>query len=114
MSVRVFDSVLSVTQIPINMYQLVILTIYWIFHKIHNRMYKLEASNIIQLTNGAYNINQLFKIERKIIRLLNFDFNVQDPMLFVTYYCKYLNMKTDVSIRKNILYISLFEAFTVI
>nr|XP_022902178.1 G2/mitotic-specific cyclin-B1-like [Onthophagus taurus] len=84
-TVRLFDNILTSTNVAINMYQLVAITCYWILSKYNDPVFA-NSRTILTLTGGAYDIRQLRNMELKIFDYMNCKCNIVDPSAFLEYY----------------------------
>ncbi|GLV40238.1 Cyclin A [Carabus blaptoides fortunei] len=87
MAVRLFDKMLSLTEIPPDLLQLVGLATYWISSKYSDIIDSPLASKLLQLCNNAYTVRALWKIENKVLRYLHFEIAVDEPIIFIVSIC---------------------------
>lgn len=81
--VRIFDLVLASVLVPRNLYILVASTAFWISAKFDNT-YHTSINQFLQ-NNDTYSKEQYFRLEIKILQLLNYNVNMVDPTLYVDY-----------------------------
>ena len=57
----------------------------------------LQVKDMLFLCESIYTSEDFFKMERIILRILNFDLNYTEPLLFLIYYSHKLNISEEVN-----------------
>nr|XP_023021975.1 cyclin-A2-3-like [Leptinotarsa decemlineata] len=91
LSVNLLDQVLARTTVPTNMYQLLAVSTIWIANKLIGSDI-LTASTLLDLCGEAYMLSQLIKMERKVLKLMNFEIHSIEPSLYINYYLKLMEI----------------------
>ncbi|KAK5647618.1 hypothetical protein RI129_002510 [Pyrocoelia pectoralis] len=93
-TVRLFDTVLAATDVPHNMYQLISFVIMWIVTKFENVHFP-TTKKLAKLCNNVYTIEQILKLEKKLLVFFGFDLNVPDTIFYVDFYIIKLNHPSE-------------------
>ncbi|XP_074031636.1 uncharacterized protein isoform X2 [Leptinotarsa decemlineata] len=57
-----------------------------------NWMLEIQASTLLDLCGEAYMLSQLIKMERKVLKLMNFEIHSIEPSLYINYYLKLMEI----------------------
>ncbi|CAH1155813.1 unnamed protein product [Phaedon cochleariae] len=91
LAVNLVDQILARIAVPVNMYQLLAISTLWIANKyIGSNCF--SGSDMIVLCNNAYVIRQLVEMERKVLRIMNFQLHSLEPTICVNFYLKILDI----------------------
>ncbi|CAH1155860.1 unnamed protein product [Phaedon cochleariae] len=92
LAVNLLDQVLARTSVPTNMLQLVALGTIWITNK-YIGPDTLRASDLLWYANNAYVVRQLLRMERNVLRILNFQLHYIEPASCVDTFLSILGLE---------------------
>lgn len=91
-AVHLYDRMMAANKIPSYLNNLTAMAILWTVNK-------LDTSQVIPaskfLKNSGYSTKDLLKLELKVMKFYDCQLLVPDPITFVCYYLKLLNMDTN-------------------
>ncbi|XP_048752199.2 G2/mitotic-specific cyclin-B-like [Ostrea edulis] len=93
LTVELVDRFLTYQKIPLNTFQLVGITCLLIAAKYHER-FAPEVQTLCYLTDNTYNKEQVLRMERQILRAIDFDLSVVDVTVFMD---KILQIESDLA-----------------
>ncbi|CAH0551930.1 unnamed protein product [Brassicogethes aeneus] len=92
-AIRIFDKIkLHFKKME---YQLVIITSLWIAFKYNNNSDVITVHKLFSLCKGKFSTNQIKEMELTMLKLLDFDLNISNPLDFLYFYLKKENLEND-------------------